>query len=1019
MNVLQLFWEELKAIAAKPHNIVVMLAVMCVPLLYAGMFLYGFWDAFGKTGNLPVAVVNQDNGAVIAGKQLNAGNDLVNQLKKNNNFDWQFVSNKDAQNGFKNNHYFMTVYIPASFSKNATTLMNQQLKPANINYRINADYNFISSRMADLGVQQLKTRVSNAITKTYAQSMYEQLDKLTVGLNDAAKGSKTLANGSKSEVKGLNQLKSGFKSMMDGTGQLSSGSEKLSNGASDLNTGLKTAADGTNQLYSQTSANSGNVAKLANGANALADNLDQLNKGVSQLSSGSGQLSGGSQTIVDNMNKYLTGLKSFQAGLQREQAGLGRLNQQLAASKPQIDNLSSQLQQLTSGINKVNDGTNQVANGVGLLADEKSGIPYLYSNTVLLQQQVNSLADQLKSAQALNPQNLVDGLKTLTSGIKTMKSQLADPNAAAAMEQIQTNITNDLTAIVKNETQSGTEIINAINSDTSLSSAQKDNLIGNDGSITKIQTAQQQETASILGSINQSLTTLQNNLSQQTTSLKNGLDQFLAGLNGVNGQIGLNDGVAQLVSGQQQMADGIIASGNKLTLQSGVNQLTSGVETLRNNVVGIPGQNGMVNGSPSLNLGAQELKKGSNTLAEQVNASNASNQITDQLNQLSSAVAQLNGGIQQLGNGQQALQSNFVRLRDGEQRLSTGMKTLQSNLAKLPGATSALSNGAGQLASGNAQLNQTWPQLVSGIQTLQSGTNQLVSGSSQLATNMNTLHSGLSNLSNGQQKLSGGTDQLTSGAQKIYNGNTKLGSSLSDAHSQLAKTPTNTAHAQKFSQPVTTIDGSHQSVDTFGSGFAPYFISLGLFVGALLLTIIYDLGKPAGPALSGWHIALSKYFITILMSIGQSLLIDVIVLKGLNLNVNHPATFIGFTILTSMSFMAIIQWLAGSFNNEGRFIAIVILLFQLVTSGGAYAIELIPKWLQFISPLLPMTYSVNGFRNIIDGNQHQMLVQNSIALLVFVLIGLSLSIVTFSIQFHRNRDMIRKTNRTIESPLES
>lgn len=1000
MNVIQLIWAELKEIVSKPHHIVVMVAVMCVPLLYAGMFLYGFWDAFGKTGNLPVAVVNQDSGAKIAGKQIQAGHDLVTNLKKNHDFKWQFVSEKAAQDGFKNNHYFMIVHIPDSFSKNATTLSDNQLKSANIYYRINRDYNFISGKMADAGFQKLKTSISNEITKTYAKTMYTQLDQLTKGLGTAAKGSNDLTKGSKSEVEGLNQLKNGYKTLLDGTSKVQSGSSQLANGASSLSDGLKQAAAGTNQLYSQTSTNSSNVAKLAYGANTLADKLDQLNKGASQLASGSGQLTGGSQSLVSGMNQYLSGLNQFQQGMQKEKDGLDQLNTQLAASKPQIDTITSQMSQLKSGINQVNNGTNQLADGINQLADQNTGIPKLYSGIINLQSQVNDLAIQLSSTKSSDLDNLVSYLADLTKGIQDMKSQVNDPKAAATLGQLQTNISDDLTSIIKNEVTSNGEMIGTINSDNSLTQDQKNNLLAQIGNLQK---TEQQTTASLISDIASNLKEISDSLTTQTTSLNMGLDKFLAGLNGVNGQPGLNDGVTQLVTGQKKMTQGIVANGNSVTLQSGVNELATGITNLRNNVVGLPGQNGMNNGTPSLSLGSQQLKAGSNSLAQQVNLSNSTQQMTQQLNQLSSAVNQLDNGMAQLNGGSQVLNSNFVKLSDGAKRLNSGMKTLQSNLSKIPGATKALSHGASQIAAGNQQLNQTWPQLVSGIHTLQTGTAQLVSGSNKLATNMNSLSSGISSLSNGQQKLASGTNQAASGAQKIYSGNQKLGSSLSDAHSQLAKTPTNNAHATKFSQPVTSIDGSHQSVSTFGSGFAPYFICIGLFVGALLLTIIYDLGKPAGLATAGWNIALSKYFITILMSVCQALLVDLAVLKGLGLQVDHPLTFIGFTILTSMSFMAIIQWLAGSFNNEGRFVAIVILLFQLVTSGGAYAVELIPKWLQHVSPLFPMTYAVNGFRNLIDGNQHTMLVRNSVALLVFILIFLTLSIITFSIKFHYAR----------------
>lgn len=884
MNVIQLIVAELKTIVSKPHNIVVMIAVMCVPLLYAGMFLYGFWDAFGKTGNLPVAVINQDDGATIDGEQLNAGSDLVDKLKKNKDFKWEFVTEKEAADGFKNNHYFMTVRIPSSFSKNATTLKNQQLKPANIAYRINRDYNFISGKMADAGIRNLEMRVSNEITKTYAKSMYAQLDKLTGGLGDASKGAKDLADGGKSEIDGLNQLKDGFKGLMDGTDQLSDGSGKLADGADALNDGLKQVSSGTDQLYDKTSSNSSNIAKLADGASTLADKLDELNSGASKLADGSGQISEGTQSLNVNMNKFLAGLQQFQSGMQKEKDGLDQLNKQLIASKPQID-------ALVKGVGKLNTGAGKLSSGISTLA------PYTHQ----VSEGVNGLAqvaDQLPTADQVKA--LKDGSSSLSSGINALSKNAS----GLTPEQLQGQL---------------------------------------------------------------------NNLQKGAATLDKGIQSI--SVPSVD-----KDQISKLVKGAS-------------TIDQAFNQ-------------GVDGHPSLVDASASLSEGLNTLNNGMTSFSKQNEA-------------LVQGVSQLTDGINQLSSGQQELQTNFIKLVDGEARLSSGMATLQTNLSKIPGATKALGSGADQIAAGNNQLNQTWPQLVGGIKYLQSGTAQLVSGSSKLATNMTTLNSGLSDLANGQQQMSGGTDQLSDGAQKIYGGNKKLSSSLSDAHSQLVDTPTNDAHAKKFSQPVTLIDGSHQAVDTFGSGFAPYFISLGLFVGALLLTIIYDLGKPAGVATAGWNIALSKYFITILMSVGQALLVDLAVLGGLGLHVDHLWTFIGFTILTSMSFMSIIQWLAGSFNNEGRFVAIVILLFQLVTSGGAYAVELIPGWLQKISPALPMTYSVNGFRNIVDGGQHHMLVNNSLVLLAFVVGGLVLSIITFSIKFRIQRNAIREMNQTGGASFES
>ncbi|RYL91520.1 YhgE/Pip family protein [Sporolactobacillus sp. THM19-2] len=888
MNVIHLIWAELKAIVAKPHNIVVMVAVMCIPLLYAGMFLYGFWDAFGKTGQLPVAVVNQDSGAEIAGRQLHAGDDLVDNLKKDDNFKWSFVSEKKAEDGFKDNHYFMTVRIPSSFSENATTLSDQKVRPANIEYRINRDYNFISGKMADTGIKNLQTRISDAITKTYAKTMYTQIDKLTDGLADASKGANDLSGGGKSELAGLNQLKSGFKDLANGTGQLTDGSEKLTGGASELNDGAKTLNSGVQQ-YTGAVSN-----QIAPGSNQLASGLNQLNSGIQQ------------QNLGGNVNRLNSGMQDFYAIIQ----GLP--------------------QQIDHSINPAQIGNTAMQQVAGNKTEIQSAARKQVKNNEkqIIQSAQSSINHSEVEAAALAAANSQPG--------GTIQEQ-ADANASKITKTISDSVKSQatidqVTAGLNNNKQLNQLLLSLLNKagyDPHTSKAVINNLYN----------VMAQSTTSTIGeSVNSG-----KNTNAIASSLQTSAEETIKKT---------ASGTAQRVAPAAAVATAEqIAPETALSTAQQVSRQTA-TET------------------------AAQMKSG---VIENMQQKDPRTGLT-----LNSAARQLADGTAQLSgrNGIPLITSSVSQATQGAQTLNSGLNQLNSNSASLANGSSALAGNTGKLANGAASLTN-----------------------------------GLSGLSSGQQQLSNGTNKVAGGAQQIYKGNSKLAGSLSDAHSQLAETPTDDSHAQKFSEPVRLIDSSNQAVDTFGSGFTPYFICIGLFVGALVLTLIYDLGKPAGLATAGWNIALSKYFITILMSVAQALLVDLAVLGGLGLSVDHPWTFIGFTILTSMSFMAIIQWLAGSFNNEGRFVALVILLFQLVTSGGAYSIELIPGWLQKISPILPMTYAVNGFRNIIDGGQHQMLVNNSIALLVFILVGLLLSIITFSIKFHRDQKN-NKAGKLSGSPME-
>ena len=56
--------------------------------------LWAFWDPYKQLDDLPVAVVNLDKGAVFDGKPIEVGKGLVDNLKDNTSFKWEFVSEK-------------------------------------------------------------------------------------------------------------------------------------------------------------------------------------------------------------------------------------------------------------------------------------------------------------------------------------------------------------------------------------------------------------------------------------------------------------------------------------------------------------------------------------------------------------------------------------------------------------------------------------------------------------------------------------------------------------------------------------------------------------------------------------------------------------------------------------------------------------------------------------------------------------------------------------------------------------
>ncbi|WKB35113.1 YhgE/Pip domain-containing protein [Terrilactibacillus sp. S3-3] len=670
--------------------------------------------------------------------------------------------------------------------------------------------------------------------------------------------------------------------------------------------------------------------------------LDELTDGLGKAKKGADKLSKGS-------GKEYHGLKELKSHFKDLAEAEGELQGGSAKLASGASELTSGLQTAAKGSGELYSQTNANSGDIAKLA---AGASALAGGTEKLTQNSGQLINGSKllsseSGKLLDNENgipaLAAGSKQLQSGIDNLESQVK--NAQKENPQQLVDGLKKLTQGIE-EMKKQTNSSQTASSLTQIEKSIKDNL-------TSVVTEQAESNGTIVKTIqdDSSLTEEQKNSllakvkAAQTTELNRTEEQLTevqSDLTKIQTQLQeqSSDQVAQLNGGFNSLLTALNGTKDQPGLNSGVSQLVSGQEKL-------------ANGVPLLKSGADQLAAG----IGQLNAEAPG--LVSGINSLSTGIGEYAGGVDQLG------------------------------------------KGAESLKNGNEQLNKTWPTLVSGIQTLNNGQKQLASGASQLSGNMNQLTAGLSQLSDGTQQMSNGSGKLMSGAESLSKGNQTLGNNLGDAHSQLADTPTDNGHAKQFAEPVKMVDATHTRVATLGGGFAPYFISLGLFVGALFLTIVYDMGRPAGYPRSGWSIAISKFFVLTIMAVGQALLVDIVALKGLGLAVSSVPVFIFFTILVSMTFMAIIEFLAGSFDNVGRFIAVILLIFQLVTNGGAYAVQLIPSSIQPLSYILPMTYSVGGFRNIIAYGQGGMLIGNSLVLFGFMIVFLLLTIATYTLMFNR------------------
>lgn len=236
---------------------------------------------------------------------------------------------------------------------------------------------------------------------------------------------------------------------------------------------------------------------------------------------------------------------------------------------------------------------------------------------------------------------------------------------------------------------------------------------------------------------------------------------------------------------------------------------------------------------------------------------------------------------------------------------------------------------------------------------------------------MKTLDDGVASLVDGNEKLYDGSVELTEGLQSAKEGADELHTGLEDGVASMPKMSEEviSARSEMMSSPVEVENDKYTTVANYGTGFAPYFVALGLWVGALMTTFLI---KPLNNRLiaSGANSLIAGFcgFVpTFIVGLISSVLLCLVIQFGLKFTIEFPVAFYLFVILSAMAYASVMQMFMAAFGFPGKFISIIFLMLQLTSAAGTFPIETCPEFFQVISPFVPMTYVVSGLRHIISG----------------------------------------------------
>lgn len=537
---------EWKNIAKSTWLKIVLCAIMIIPMIYACVFLGSMWDPYGKTDQLPVAVVNNDKEVEYNDSTMDIGKQLSDKLAKNDSMDFNIVSSSKAQKGLKDGKYYMIITIPENFSKNATTLLDDDPQTMMLTYTTNPQTNYIATKMDDSAMAKVKAEISSTVTKTYSKILFKNVKTLSKGFKTAADGSQKLSDG-------VNTAKDGNATITENLNTLASSALVFNDGADSLVKGLSAYTEG--------------VSTAKAGAQQLDNNSATLNNGAAQLKAGSSQL----LSAVQAAEKQLGDGINASAG---QLNTLTSSNKQMAESSKQLSAALTQIQGAIDSNNLVENDAQAAKKVDGMISTLSTTISTMNNNAAQLNQLAAAEKKQAEQLQATQPQAAQELMLKATSHatqaatLQQVASQLSSSINTDDLKQLST-LLNGNAAVLKNQTAANAKTQQLLASSQQLATA-NNTAVGSLVTNLKTVQASMKGTSTSVGMVG-AVSQIDNGLS----TLQSGLKTYTGGVKQVNNGLGtLASNNATLNSGASQLAEGA------LKISSGSNQLAAGSATL-------------------------------------------------------------------------------------------------------------------------------------------------------------------------------------------------------------------------------------------------------------------------------------------------------------------------------------------------------------------------------------------------------------------------------------------------------
>ncbi|GAB3057614.1 YhgE/Pip domain-containing protein [Intrasporangium mesophilum] len=414
MSPVRLAVAELRRLTSSRLARLGLIALVVIPTLYGGLYLYANHDPYGALSQVPAAVVSDDTGATLeSGGRLDAGAGVADHLVDSKTFDWHQVSRDEALAGVHDGRYSFAVLLPATFSADLAATGDLEPRKATVVLETNDANNYMTSIMGNTVIKEVRASVASQVSQTAA-------DRMLLGFSDIHDQLGKAVDGAEQVRSGLASADAGAAKASSGAHQLAAGLQDLAAGATQLHSGIAQASVGAGRLHDGATTLASGLATLDSRTAGLPAQTEELADGASQVAAGNAKIAGIGRTVATASTTLRTEMAGQRSALVNELRTAGLTEDQVARVEARLDRLDSAVMQADGTIQQASSDLDRLAGGAAQVA---AGSQALADATPALTSGIHQAATGARS--------LRDGAGTLDAGLGRLAAGAADLQTGA------------------------------------------------------------------------------------------------------------------------------------------------------------------------------------------------------------------------------------------------------------------------------------------------------------------------------------------------------------------------------------------------------------------------------------------------------------------------------------------------------------------------------------------------------------------------------------------------------------